>query len=574
MVGTAKAGRATRLWIMVGAVLLLGLTFRLLEISAPPFERHAFRQTQTLSTIENFHAQGIDLLHPKTLYMGDPGMFVLELPLFQALAALLYDVFGPHLEIIRLLNILFGAATLLVLFKFADFFLDRITAILAVLIYWLSPLNIAYQRSMLLDPMAVFCAWAVFYSLARLLFQSDFKPATGESRADGLRFAVFAIGTVLIAMIKAIYLWPSLLLLVIVLIRRKFKPDTRLMLALVIYVVAGICFLVWNHHATRANNTSPFARGITPVAHLGFSRMLTFDYFCQLAPRPKWWLGGFGTLLYPIGLWAAWAERRDRARVLPLWFVILTPPAYLIFFANINRPHDYYQLIIAPFLAIVPANGIRWLIARMAAAGKTRPVLNWRTLVFGALLIVAGWSGAWALWHDPAHPFKFAMLLLAVPFYVLLFAAILTPTQHAALRSALLGGAGGCLLLASVLILLVCHQQSQPNTCVLKFQRLCAGNVVTGKTAMIFVTPEVSGSSLHYMLPDYIYASGLWGYGKCVVDATDARPTFDELEPAFHKLEYVLFYGTQFPDWMPEGRFHLAVRDDTDRLYIFQRNTD
>ena len=36
-------------------------------------------------------------------------------------------------------------------------------------------------------------------------------------------------------------------------------------------------------------------------------------------------------------------------------------------FANINRPHDYYQLIITPFLAIAAAAGLRWLGARFSS---------------------------------------------------------------------------------------------------------------------------------------------------------------------------------------------------------------
>src|ERR1041384_7147935 len=111
--------------MLMVVALVAGLVLRLIGLSAPPFDNHNFRQCQTLSTIEDFHAHGIDLLHPKALYAGYPGTFVLELPLFQAVAALLYSAFGPHLEIIRLLNILLGLATTALLYRTTARLLDR-----------------------------------------------------------------------------------------------------------------------------------------------------------------------------------------------------------------------------------------------------------------------------------------------------------------------------------------------------------------------------------------------------------------------------------------------------------------
>ena len=67
--------------------LIAGLYLRLIELSGPPYENHSFRQTQTLSTIEDYYRHGIDHLHPNAIYVGYPGTFVLELPVFQALAA-------------------------------------------------------------------------------------------------------------------------------------------------------------------------------------------------------------------------------------------------------------------------------------------------------------------------------------------------------------------------------------------------------------------------------------------------------------------------------------------------------
>lgn len=69
--------------VLLGALLLAGLLLRLHGLSYPPYDHHSFRQTQTLSTAEAFYRNGIDLLHPTAIYMGYPGTFVLEIPLFK-----------------------------------------------------------------------------------------------------------------------------------------------------------------------------------------------------------------------------------------------------------------------------------------------------------------------------------------------------------------------------------------------------------------------------------------------------------------------------------------------------------
>src|SRR5262245_36999710 len=232
-----NALRPAHLRVLVGIALAVGLWLRLIGISYPPYDYHNFRQCQTLSTIETFYSQGIDLLHPKTLYMGDPWIFVLELPLFQGLAALLYHVFGPHLEVVRFLNILIGAATFWLLYRITDYLVDGATAVLTVVVYWLAPLNISYQRSMLLDPLAVFCGLLSFYCLARLIDAGGAHQNAGDRRGEWARFATFAIATWLTALIKALCLWPAVLLLGWGLWRRRFRLNARFLQIVLVLVV-------------------------------------------------------------------------------------------------------------------------------------------------------------------------------------------------------------------------------------------------------------------------------------------------------------------------------------------------
>src|SRR5438270_1747645 len=121
---------------------IVGLVLRLVCFSCPPYDSHSFRQTQTLSTIETFYHEGVDIFHAKAIYMGYPGVFVLEVPVFQAFCAWLYRLFGPHWEIVRAVNICLGAGSAWLVYKISLRFFAPGIAALSAIIYWLAPLNI------------------------------------------------------------------------------------------------------------------------------------------------------------------------------------------------------------------------------------------------------------------------------------------------------------------------------------------------------------------------------------------------------------------------------------------------
>src|SRR5437868_9622448 len=143
MINTPKSFRPD-VFIFATALFIV-VSINVIGIHRPPFDNHNFRQCQTLSTIEFFYEQGVDLLHPQTNYKGEPGVFVLELPLFQALSALLLHISGGSLIAIRIFNIIItlvsGGMTWLISRKLfgAD------AAAPASLIYLTGTLNLIYM---------------------------------------------------------------------------------------------------------------------------------------------------------------------------------------------------------------------------------------------------------------------------------------------------------------------------------------------------------------------------------------------------------------------------------------------
>jgi 4-amino-4-deoxy-L-arabinose transferase-like glycosyltransferase len=483
----------------------VGLALRLICISCPPYDGHNFRQTQTLSTIEAFYHDGIDLSHPRTIYMGYPGVFVLELPLFQALCALLYHVFGAHYEVVRIVNIVWGACGAWLLYRIMRLRFGDAIAALSAIIYWLSPLNSLYQRSMLLDPMTVATGLLSFYLLCKML---------DGTRPGPLQIVLFALATSITALVKALYLLPAVLLLGSYLMKTRFRLNGVILMILGIFAVSGALFIGWNIYAAQVNRLSPFTGGLSPASHLGFSILLTKEYYMmQIIRRPKVWLGA-AVFLYPFGIWAA-TRRAEGAQRFACWFLALVPPVYLLLFANINFPHEYYQLIIVPFLSAICALGA-WQAGCLLAGSKADAArISSATTVVAVILILAA-PPIHCLW------FKFPNL--------------------------------------------------DPR--IIRFENLTAGKFERGATGMLFISPEISNATVGTYPVAHQYAAGLWGYGRVVRGASDAREQFDRLAPAFARLDYLVFYGMEPPKWVPLTRFHAVFEDATNRLFIFRRLED
>jgi len=500
---------------LIAIAFAVGLCLRLIGLHYPPYDNHSFRQCQTLSTLEDFYRNGIDFLHPHAIYAGYPGVYVLELPLFQSLGATLYQWFGPHLELIRILNILIGALTTLILYRTSLRWFDRTIATLGALIYWLAPLNIVYHRSTLLDPMAVLCAMASFYSMALLLSEREVRnagqlsPRPAENRL-WLWFSVFAITTLLTGLIKTLYLWPGVLLFAQEFFARRCRLDRSLLRIAMVFAVTGMCFVIWNRYAASANAANSLSEGVKPTSLLGFSALLKPDFYSiMLKTRPKVWLGLLGALFYVLGLWAWWSERRVEGLKSRLFVIICVPPTYLLAFAKINYPHDYYQLIITPFLAIISAKGVVWLAKKFQPATLEYPVIKQNIFV----MVVSIW------------------VVAAVASYVLWL------------------------------------KWPQVDGRAVEFGKLCAGKVEPWAPAILFGTHEATG--MNDYLPPFLYAGKLWGYGWVVPDAKSAKDKFEVARPGFERLDYVVFYGTQLPKWVPINEFELIHQDDAHHFFVF-----
>jgi 4-amino-4-deoxy-L-arabinose transferase-like glycosyltransferase len=491
------------------ALLLLGLVLILQapHLARPPLDAHSFRQAQTLVTIELFARDGIDLAHARTSYVGEPGVFVLELPLFQAACALLYQWFGPHPELIRSLNLLFTFANAVLVFMIGRRWFLEETALAGAILFLLAPLNLTYMASTLLDPSGVTCSLLAFLFAQRILHPS------ASSRSNGvLDWIWFLVACVVTALIKALYLFPTCILLAATLIVQRRVSMRLIGSACGVALGAGM-FLLWLRHGKQINDDSWFTRGVNPTVLLGIEPLFSANFHITMIKRLL--LHMAGPLAAILAAWGAWSVMMGRdpntpSARFPIAVMLVSVAGYWLAFAKVNLPHDYYSLVVLPYFCMAAGFGAGEL-ARLASKRCRLARATWiRPLTVGAL----------------AGLLSIATFVRAKPL--------------------------------------------TPSAALVELLHACAGKLDRWNYAMVFASPSKGSSPSGSDAPGLLYATGLMGTGRIVDNELQALAVWREQRPHYQNLKYVVFYGLNPPAEIVEQCGPIIVQDDARQIFAFE----
>ena len=150
-----KTNRAQTFIIIITFIFILSL--RLLYITNSPLEYHAWRQSDTEAIARNFASNSLNIFLPQLNYDGPlPNYVQLELQLTTFIIALLYKAFGYHYALARLVPLLFFMGSAYYLFILAKSMYDLKTALYAVVLYGILPINIFFSRAIMPESAAMF----------------------------------------------------------------------------------------------------------------------------------------------------------------------------------------------------------------------------------------------------------------------------------------------------------------------------------------------------------------------------------------------------------------------------------
>jgi 4-amino-4-deoxy-L-arabinose transferase-like glycosyltransferase len=375
-------------------VVVLGAGLRLQFISAPLIDAHRWRQVDTASIARTFYEERFNPLYPEVNWGGRDAYVEMEFPLLSAAVAALYEVFGPHEYIGRILTMLFSTATIAAIYVLAAELLGPAGALPAAVLFAVSPAAVFFGRTFMPDSMMLFF-W-VSGVLAFVRYARD-----GSRRALWLGSAAATVAC--LAKIPALMMFAPIAAALWHWRGFSALRDRALMLALA--VPLGATFL-WYWHAFRLYQDTGLTFGIlihpartyppeiapgpwtTAFSKWSSLRLLASSgYYLTLLDRL------YHILLLPFGfagavLGACIWKRQDARIVADAWLGALV--LFVLVAAEANIGHEYYQLPVVPVAALYFGAFARPIVESATGAGRWAAV---RLAGVTAVLAAVGYVG-------------------------------------------------------------------------------------------------------------------------------------------------------------------------------------
>ncbi len=363
--------------ILIASILFvfaLGIGVRLINLTNPPLDFHAWRQLRSAIIARGYFYQMQPAADPsirqKAIDMGD-AQGLMEPTVFEHIVAYTYLVTGQEdLWIARVYAILFWGVGGVGLFLLARKITSVDGALVAEAIYLLLPFGIYASRSFQPDPlMVMWIIWAA-YGLYRWTETKTWKWAIAAGVMSGIAvyvkaFAVFPVAAMAVCL--SLSAWP---------LKKLFKQPQLWVTAAIMVIIPAIYYVIIMGSQGRAYlNDWVFS----------FSGMLFQAWFYKRWMDTLHYLFDI-TLVLVAAASVLLASGRARALLIGMWvgylLIGLSVPSLII-------SHSYYNLFLVPVTAISLAP-LGQLILRQIARQK----LIWKSVFLVIAMAGIGYS-AW-----------------------------------------------------------------------------------------------------------------------------------------------------------------------------------
>ncbi len=374
------------LWIAL-AITLVGALLRLKGIHDPIFDHPGWRQGDTAAIARNFAQLNANPLYPQTDYDGPPPNYVeLELQIVPFLAAMVYKVIGVHEVVGRLISLLFGTGTILVVAFFGRWlFRSALAGLAAAGMYALLPGAWYYSHTFMPDTTMVFFTTAAVYACARWIVDDDggwrgWWPAAALLMLAFLAkpVAVTAVVPIAACAVAAFGLRGTLMRPAVwALFAVAFVP-----LAVYDHIVASHAEWHWASGISKLH-VIPSLRGALTSPHLFLAKAIAFAHALRMLASTM--MGPVGLLLAIAGFAVPLRARSDAL----LWGWLGGGLLYAYVIVTVERV-DYYLYLLLPLGALAAGRLAAYVNERWGAEPQRRTTLA----ALGALvLVIAAFTG-------------------------------------------------------------------------------------------------------------------------------------------------------------------------------------
>jgi len=342
--------------VILLSLIVLQLLLTSYHITSPFLDYHAWRQADTAAIARNFYHNGFNILYPQIDWGGaGPGYVETEFQLVPFLTAVLYQLFGVHEYVARLVAISFSVLSIYLIYKLSHKYFTRNVAIFSALFFIISPLNIYTSRAF--QPESAM----IFFSLGSLYF---FDAWIEKERWGAFALASFCTTAAFLVKIPTIFLGLPLLWLAYSKYRWHLFKEWKLYLFAALALIPPI---LWYYHAHLLFLQYGNTFGIWTLTDTeGWNaKWGSLEIWSSPAFYNNYLLRLSGIVLTPIGftlfiLGVFQKVKSRREYVFHFW--LLSILIYFIVLARGNWIHDYYQLPLVPVAAIFMGKALAMLL--------------------------------------------------------------------------------------------------------------------------------------------------------------------------------------------------------------------
>ena len=340
-------------YLLIFALLCLSYLYQYHHILFyQPQSIHQFRQADCLSIALNYYQDDMNFfkpqLHNQMSQGGTSGYTVGEFPIVYYFVALLWKIFGLHLWIYRLVEIVFVFIGLFALLRiFESTLKDSIWALLITILLFTSPIVAFYSNNYLTNMPAlslVLMGWYYFYKFYEKLKVKLLYIAMLLFALAGLLKASSALSYVMILCIFFLELFGWI----------KIKPQTKLFHKpskyFLPFLIVPILLILWyayaNHFNALYGGRYTF-NSVWPIWKMNAAEIQVvcdgFKTFVVQQIFSLYTLFLLGLMSFGIIFFAV-SKKIAKAHLVALAILIFGSVLYVLFWFNAFGNHDYYVI--------------------------------------------------------------------------------------------------------------------------------------------------------------------------------------------------------------------------------------
>jgi hypothetical protein len=324
----------------------------------PPQSIHQWRQCDCLSITLNYHQDNNAFFQPSIHNLGrdGTGKTVSDFPLAYWVVAQLWDLFGQHEFIHRLLVLCFYFFGLFAVFKLFEMILhDTLVGLFASLLLFSSPTLVYYANNFLMNIPALSLA------LVGLFFFFRFY-STGKNKYLILMVICYAIAG-LLKISSLLSYFAIVFLFLIELLGAKLKPERKIFtrpvtqgILLLAVVLMQLAWYWYAHHYNSLYNAGVFLVGILPIWKMSAEDIqITLE---TINEHLRWSYFRSETVFVIFSMLLILVVFYRKTRKIILWLALSLAFGVLLFcllFFGALKDHDYYVInlfIIVPVVLL------------------------------------------------------------------------------------------------------------------------------------------------------------------------------------------------------------------------------